>query len=404
MKIERLNADFGNSTDNFLADSFYYEILACVAELSKEEANSVFTNKVEDVEDLLDRLLISTNIDGEDRYFLVGNIAKNNPYANAHVGQMHDKIKSDIPYVIFLAAMAYYYKVKNPNGENVAEIEIDQMKMMLPIWLLKKEEKFSNGQSKMANRFIGEHKVTLLTAGMETELTIKVENAKCYIESEVGRWAIKYKITNDMDKDVTIIEKRAEAKKFDDVETVLIDIGGGSTDAVRLAKGLSTPVSKDSFQVIQIQPFLGRLEKLLKEKLIERFSDLRSLETFIVENYTNSKYILKNPNTGKKYDLTEPITEMLQEYADLLVYKVMETFSSSKGVIKYIYFGGLAPILAPYIKDCVERMTNEDIAENNHHILNELITEDSSEVFRPAARTLNVTALEILSLNERKNK
>lgn len=405
MKLERLNADFGNSTNNFLVDSYYFELPTSVVEVSKEKAEGHFTNTVDEVGDLLDRLLISTPIDGVERYFLVGKLAENNPYSNSHVGRMHDKIKSDIPYVAFLAGLAYYYKVKNENGENVAEIEIDNMKMMLPIWLLKKEDKFSIGQIKMANRFLGEHSVNLLTNGMETELTIKVANAKCYIESEVARWALKYKMVNDKDNNATVIEKRLESRKFDDNETVLVDIGGGSTDAVLLAKGLNTPVSKDSFQVIQITPFLGRLDILLKEKLIEHFADLRNLEQFIVENFKNQKYILRNKNTGAKYDLTDPIVDMLREYAELLVFKVMEPFqSNSKGVLKFIYFGGEAPILAPYIKDCVKEMTNEEIMENNHHFLSELLEDDNSEIFKPTARTINLAALEILSLNERKSR
>ncbi|MGG0888974.1 hypothetical protein [Cytobacillus horneckiae] len=404
MKIERFNSDFGNSTNNFLVDSYYFEIPTCVVEISKEKAESHFTNTVDEVQDLLDRLLISTTIDDVERYFLVGKLAEDNPYSNSHVGKMHDKINSVIPLAVFLAGVAYYHKIKNDDGENVAEIEIDNMKMMLPIWLLKKEDKFSIGQTKMSNRFLGEHTVRLMTSGMETELTVKVKNSKCYIESEVARWALKYKMINDKEKNATAIQKRVESRKFDDNETVLVDVGGGSTDAVLLTKGLNTPVSKDSFQVIQITPFLGRLEKLLKEKLIEYFTDLRSLEKFIVANYKNQKFILRNQNTGDKYDLTEPIVDMLKEYAELLVYKVMEPFNNnSKGVLKFIYFGGEAPILSPYIKESVKKLTNEEIMENNHHFLGELLEDDKSEIFKPAARTINLASLEILSLNERKS-
>ncbi|NWO12690.1 hypothetical protein [Virgibacillus sp.] len=401
MEIKRLNADFGNSTNNFLIDSYYFEIPTCVAEISKEQAEGVFTNSVEDVDDLLDRLLISTVLNDEEHYYMVGKLAENNPYANTHVGKMHDKIESNIPYAVFLAAMAYFHKLKGE--KEIAEIKVDSMKMMLPIWLLKKEDKFSIGQSKMQNRFMGEHNVKLLTAGMETELTINVERSKCYIESEVGRWALKYKMANDQEKEVTAIEKRLESKMFDNHNTVLVDIGGGSADAVLLAKSLNTPVSKDSFQVIQIVPFLGRLESLWKEKLLEHFTDLRSLEKFIVANYKNQKYVLKNQNTGEKFDLTEPIVEMLREYSKLLVYKVMEAFNNkTKDALKFVYFGGEAPILSPYIKEAVEQMTNEEIMENNHYFLSGLIDGDESEIFKPTARTINLSALEILSLNELK--
>lgn len=400
MKIESFKADFGNSTANFLIDSYYFEIPTCVVEVTKEQAEGIFTNTVEDTADLLDRLLISTDIENEERFFMVGKLAETSPFANSHVGKMHDKIKSNIPYALFLAALAYTYKINEDSETSSSSIEVDVMKMMLPIWLLKKEDKFSIAQSKMVNRFVGEHSVKLLTTGMETELTISINNAKCHIESEVGRWALKYKIVNNKEQGITVIQKRAEARKFDDYETVLVDIGGGSTDAVLLAKGLNTPVSKDSFQVIQVEPFLGRLEKLLKEKLLEHFSDLRSLEKFIVDNYVTQQYVLKNNNTGEKSNLTEQIVQVLQEYADILVYKVMDSFKSN-GTLKFIYFGGEAPILEPYIKVSVQRITNEEIMENNHYFLNDLLEENKEEVFRPTARTINLTALEILSLSEK---
>ncbi|MDM5335809.1 hypothetical protein QUF84_00665 [Fictibacillus enclensis] len=402
MNVERFLADFGNSTSNFLVDGYYFEIPTCVAEISKEEAEGYFTNAVEDVDDLLDRLIISTVVNNEEKYYMVGKLAKLNPYANSHVGKMHDKITSPIPYAVFLAAVSYYYRLKNNNGENKAEIEIDSELMMLPIWLLMEETKFSVAQNKMAQRFEGDHNVILLTKGMETELTIKVKQTKCYIESEVARWALKYKLINDEENNATRIDKRKEAKTFDDAETVFVDIGGGSTDAVLLAKGLNTPTSKESFKVINVDPYLGRLDKLLKEKLIRHFKDLRRLENFIVENYSNQKYILKNENTGEKQDITLPITEMLKEYAKLLVYKVSEAFNTDGERKKYVYFGGEAPILAPYIKEAVKQATNEDILERNHFFLNELL-DDDAEIFKPTARTINLAALEILSLNARKS-
>jgi len=400
MNISRFNADFGNSTSNFLSDSYYFEIPTCVVEVTKEQADGLFPNAIEDTADLLDRLLISTTISGEERFFMVGKLAETSPFANSHVGKMHDKISSNIPYATFLAAMTYAYKINS--NDNAGKIEVENMKMMLPIWLLKKEDKFSIAQTNMVNRFTGEHTVKLLTVGMETELTINVKNAKCYIESEVGRWALKYKVINDKEKGSTVIEKRTEARKFDSNETVLVDIGGGSTDATLLAKGLGTPVSKDSFQVVQIDPFLGHLEKLLKEKLIQHFSDLRSLEKFIVNNYVTQQYILKNPNTGEKHDLTNKIVQALEDYSKVLVYQVMKSFDgNTKEALKFVYFGGEAPILEPYIKECVKHSTNEDIMENNHYFLSDLLEETIDEVFRPTARTINLAALEILSLSEK---
>ncbi|WP_382549279.1 hypothetical protein [Streptomyces sp. NPDC057131] len=401
MKIERMNIDFGNSTNNCLFDGYYFEFPTSVVEVPKGKADSILTNSIESTEDLKNRLLVSTTVDGEERFYMVGKLAEDNPYSNSHVGHMHNKISSHIPYVTFVTSLAYYFKINSTEETGSAEIDIENMKMMLPLWLLKKEEKFSIAQSKMVKRFVGEHAVKLHTPGMETELTIKVKNAKCFNESEVARWALNYKIVNNPEDKGTKIVKREEAEIFKNNETVLNDIGGGSTDVVLLSEGLSAPISKDSFQVIQITPYLGQLEKLLKEKLLEHFSDLRNLENFIVKNYHKQKYVLSNPNSGKEYDLTQPIVEMLREYAELLVFKVMQPFSSnSKRELFYIYIGGETPILKPYIQQAVVKLTNENIMEKNHLFLEDYLVKDENEVIVPTARTINLIALEILSLNE----
>ena len=70
---------------------------------------------------------------------------------------MHDKIKSNIPYVSFLGAVAYYSSLNSTKEDN--QIEIEYMSTMLPIWLLKREEKFSTAQRQMEARFLGEHTV-----------------------------------------------------------------------------------------------------------------------------------------------------------------------------------------------------------------------------------------------------
>lgn len=402
MKIGRLNMDFGNSTNNCLVDGYYFEFPTTVVELSKEDAESMLTNASESKNDLKNRLLVSTIIDGEEKYFMVGKLAEDNPYSNSHVVHMHDKIKSNIPYVSFVTSLAYYYKINSEEHDDKGQIEVENMKMMLPIWLLKKEKQFSVAHSKMVERFVGEHKVKLCTPGFETEVTIKVENAKCYNESEVARWALSYKIINNPEKNGIEIVKREEAEIFKEHQVALNDIGGGSTDVVLLSEDLNAPIKRDSFEVIQITPYLGMLEKLLKEKLLEHFTDLRHLEKFIVDNYNKQKYILKNANSGKEFDLTEPIVESLREYAKLLSYKIMQPFSSnSKKELYYIYFGGEAPILKKYIQEAVANLTNEKIMEKNHLFLEDYLVKDDNEVIIPNARTINIIALEILSLNER---
>lgn len=401
MDIKRLNCDFGNSTNNFMVDGYYFEMPTNVVEISEKEASEMFVSAITEPKELLNRLVISTKFQDKEKFYLVGEFAEKSKLSNLHVNTMHDKIKSVIPYASFLGAIAYYTNLKSGKDDNV--VNIDYMSMMLPIWLLKREEKFSIAESQMEKRFLGEHEVKIITLGMEKAIKINVEKAKCRIESEVARHAIKYKLVSD-DKSVIRIEKREELiNKFNDYEAVLCDIGGGSTDAVILGKALTAPKARDSFKVIDIEPFLGSLEILRKEKLLQYFHDLGALEKFIVANYKDQKYILKDENIGEQFDFTDTIKEMLQEYSDMLILQIFNTFKTKDKVIKFIYFGGESPVLKPYIKVSLREHMTEQAAENNHFFLDEILEEDKKEIFRPTARTINLSALEILSIDEMRN-
>ncbi|WP_416827563.1 hypothetical protein [Ectobacillus polymachus] len=401
MKIIRFNADFGNSTSNFLVDGYYIECPTNVVELSKQEAERHFTDVLTDPKDLLGSMLLSTTIGSETKYFLVGEAAEYSMQANSHVGRMHDKMKSHIPYIIFLSTIAYYHALHN-QSEADTSIEIESMHMMLPIWLLKREEKFSTAQNMMEQRFLTDHGVTIWTPGMSKELHITVHHAKCKIESEVARHAIKYKMMKQDEEGKMInIVKRREAEQFQNYKVVLVDIGGGSTDAVKLSKGLTSPKDRDSFQVIDIVPFLGYLEDFRKEKLLEKFKELRALETFIVSHYKSQTYKLNNENTGQSYDLTNMFQETLSKYAASLEAAVLNAFiSTNKEPLKFIYIGGESPILEPYIRNSLLHHMTLHAAEQNHFFLHEIIEYDEYEVFAPTPRTINLCALEILSLNE----
>ena len=402
MNIKRFNADFGNSTNNFMADGYYFEFPTNVIEISEETADKIFVSPISEHKDLLDRLMISTVIDGTTHYYLVGEISEMSKLSNHHVTQMHDKIKSAILFVSFLAAVAYYNAISSDMEDNLVEIE--NMSTMLPIWILKREQKFSIAQKKMEGKFIGVHDVKVHTLGIQKEIVIYVNNIKCKIESEVARYAIKYKmVSEENDRNTIAIEKRS-VLEFQNNSVVLVDIGGGSTDAVKLGKGLASPLSRESFQVIDIEPFLGQLEKLRREKLLEYFHDLHSLEKFIVQNYKLQKYVFENENNGDKYDFTEQITELLKEYSSTIVSKLLSAFKPiGSEVIKFIYFGGEAPILQEFIKKTLLNHMNEQFARSNHLFLSDVILEDKKEVFKPTSRTINLTALEILSINDTNN-
>ncbi|WP_431818883.1 hypothetical protein [Bacillus pumilus] len=388
MNISRFNVDFGNSMYMNLIDGYFFELPTNVVEIKKEVAEGKFTTQIDNPADLKDRLLISTEIDEVERYFLVGEIAEKEVLGNNHINKLHNKVESHIPYVTFLAATAYYYSnydaikksgVKSNDQNMDNHVEIEYFQTMLPIWLLKKLNKFSEMQEKMVKRFLGVHTVKILTLGMENEIEITVKDAACRIESEVARWAIK--------KDFELNDNE-EAKQFKDYDVVACDLGGGTDDLALLPAGLKAPKDRDSFISNTEAPFLVHLERLRKDKLLEHFESVRELEKFIYTNIQKTKMIRTDGNTGKTYDLTDIIKNSLIEYAEIKITQVENAFTPPKDkVYKYLYFGGVAEILKEAISEVTREKYNAEISEANH-----IVAED--------ARMLNLYGLEVLSRDE----
>ncbi|MDM8365656.1 ParM/StbA family protein [Bacillus thuringiensis] len=381
MKISMMNKDSGNSLDMNLIDGYYVEIPTNVVEISKDETESHFVATINNPKELLSRLLISTTIPGEDneRYFLVGDEAAKHALANNHVNKLHDKITSHIPYVMFLSAVSFYHAINEQRESDDDTVEIEYFQTMLPIWLLKRTAKFSEAQNAMAERFTGEHQVTIHTPGMERTLKIDVEKASCRIEGEIARLGIKKNFE---------LEDREEARQFDNNDTVLVDIGGGTIDLVLSPAGLKSPKNRDSMQPIDKLAYLSHIEKLRKEKFLEYFSDLRSFETFIVNNFQKPKMELVDGNTGKRVDLTDKIQSSLKEFAKILILKIQDVMPApADKIYKYIYFGGVAPILETSIHEVIEEMYGAEIAQANH-------------IFLPDSRKLNLYGLEVKSRGE----
>ncbi|MED3932892.1 hypothetical protein ABEY43_29350 [Priestia megaterium] len=378
MKISRFNKDCGNSVDMNIMDGYLFDFPTNVVELQKDAADSFFTDAVTSPEEFKKRILLSTTIEGEEkeRYFLVGDIAASQLLANNHINKLHNKITSHIPYITFLAAIAYYHALHAKDKKDNT-IEIDYFSTMLPIWLLKKESTFGAAQKAMANRFLGDHSFTVHTPGFENTLKVLVEESACLKEGESARFALK--------KDLTL-QDREDANEYVECETVMVDIGGGSIDVVILPEGLKAANSRESFQSIEGIPYLAHIDKLRKEKFLELFTDLRAFDQFILDNYSKQKFVLKNENTGESIDLTSTIKSSLREYVEILLAKLNDVAPPPANKLrKYVYCGGVAPTLEVAIMNSMREKIGEERTEKYHKV-----PQDS--------RHLNLFGLEIRSI------
>jgi len=102
MDIKRQNVDFGNSVFQTLVDGYYFEIPTNVVEITREKADGHFPSTFHDPQSLLQSLLISTTIDGVEKYYLVGDSAEKQVLGNSHINKLHDKTESEIPYSNFM--------------------------------------------------------------------------------------------------------------------------------------------------------------------------------------------------------------------------------------------------------------------------------------------------------------
>jgi hypothetical protein len=377
-KIKRFNKDSGNSIEQFMVNGYYFELTTNVVELSVKEANAHFTSRIDDPKEFLKNVLISSVIDDRERFFLIGEAAENHQLGNKHIAKLHNKVESEIPYICFLAGVAYYH-VLHAESPDQSNVEIDYFSTMLPIWLLKKADKFSDMQEQMAARFRGEHNVTIFTPGAERTLSIKVATSKCRIEGADARWAIKKNFR---------LENNDLANQFNDFDTLMHDIGAGTCDLAFLPAGLKAPKNRDALQSLTDISYLKHIEKLRTEKLLEFFPDVRSLEKFIYENIDKSEMRLLDGKSGKTTDLTKVIHESLRNYAEIYNAKIENTFPLPQGkMYKNVYLGGNGAVLQKFIEEVIAEKYGEEIQQQYH-------------IFLPDARKLNLYALEILSLNE----
>lgn len=377
--IETFNCDFGNSVTASIVNhsNNILEIPTAVLELSQRAAKGYFPDNV-DAEDFRNAILIEY----QGKYYLVGKAASLKVGNDEHISELHKKSKSDIPYIMFLATIATHLVENNLEGN---EVEIKYFSTMLPIFELLEGDTFNEKLEEMAKRFLGEHNFKIATTGQEREITVKVNTSKCYSESYVAKFAIQYK--SDLTKNEEAISRYANH------HVILVDIGGGTYDLVHLYPGLKKPKSKEDFKTLTDIPYLGKLKEMREGKLRSYFQSSRELEEFIVRHYKERKFEWVDGKTGKKEDLTEYIDSELKEYSRQALKLIQNAFPRLEQgqFYKYVYFGGVAPILSNAFKECLEEQFDPDFVQEYHH-------------FEPSktARFLNLYGLENISKNEMK--
>ncbi len=383
LKIERFNTDAGNSITASIINGNVQpveEIPTAVVQLADNKAKDYFPDKISKNE-LRKSILLKVN----GQCYLVGDVARRVMGNDLHInGELHSKVKSNIPYIMWLATIAVYDAENNQTNEEDTEISIDYFSTMLPIFELQSAEKFSMVKEEMAERFIGEHSFEVLTTGCEKKITVKVERSKCYEESLVAKYAIQYK---------TNLDANPAATKFMGFRTILVDLGGGTIDVVLLGTALDKPKKRSDFKTITEAPFLGLIKELREGALRSYFKSARELETFIVRNFNNNSYIWEDSKTGETVDLSTIIQTALRNYTDEIISIVLNMYPTlEQGErYKYVYFGGVAPILSKYIIEALQKRYTENVVKEYHHIEPD-----------HTSRFLNLYGLETISIQNTK--
>jgi len=382
MRIKRWICDFGNSINQQLIDGQYFEMPSSIYEIDAREAHGIFAETVHK-EQLLKQLVIRVIIDGQDRYFKVGEKAKSEILADAHIYKLHDKTESLTVFVTWLAGIAFYHARLYPviDAEETIQIDVDYFFTLLPVWLVRKADKFSQMLTKMADRFKVPSEVQLLTSGFERTLHISVVQSVCRVEGETARFALKYDLE---------LNELESAKKYSAAHVVINDLGGQSQDLSKLQPNLQGAQSVDDFDSCTDQSYLSMLEKLRTRKLMTHFQDVRALETFILDNVSTNRFIYIDPISKEESDFTEIIQRELTEFARIAMQKALTTFKFSHGQsVYYVHIGGVNQILEAYMRDALVNVLGEVIVNEFH-------------VFPADSRKLNVYSGEILAKSEMK--
>ncbi|QKS46864.1 hypothetical protein HUB94_20490 (plasmid) [Paenibacillus cellulosilyticus] len=347
-----------------------------IAELKESEFKGLFAHDVS--QEMLHEQIVISFMDGEKkRYFKVGEKAKADLLGNEHIFKLHDKTESVTVRALWMGGIAFYHAHKRPEQSNET-IELGYMGTLVPVWLLKKASSFKEKIAQMEKQFQTQT-FELITAGYVRTITINVHQVRCRVEGETARYALKYDLEQNL---------KEEAKKFKTAYVVIDDIGGQSQDLCKLQPDLGRAQTANDFASVTDQSFLTVLESFRKDKLMDVFSDVRTLETFIYEHVKERKFVYIDPITRKEKDLTAIIEPMLQTFSEYAMQKALQAFYFSYGqTVYYVHIGGVCHVLKFYMMSYLKEALGEDVATTYH-------------IFPEESRKLNIYACEIIAKNE----
>jgi plasmid segregation protein ParM len=301
-------------------------------------------NEMKVAKDLLNNLIVTIETpeinNGTPTTYYVGSYATTtgNVLKNIEVGAVNSKINSPIPLVNTLANLAGYAVQKAYEEESLEdELTVDvDMVTALPVTEYSKEQ-----AATFANRFIGQHIVTVYIATRKVRVKLNIEYVKTLPEGVTTAHFLNSGKNKELFKEFSEDYKISLADvDFKDKKILHIAIGEGTTE-YPLTNGIS-------FNPHFIEGSANGVGHAIN-KILPEFRQEKSLSKFSRQEFSN---VLKD-KTHKYYDdAIEMIQDPLEEQADLILDMAQQQVSRANNEIDYIcVYGGGSILMKPYLKE-----------------------------------------------------
>lgn len=304
-----------------------------------DELNEMYVAK-----NLLDNLIVTIETDeinnGTPTTYYVGTYATTtgNILKNIEVGAVNSKIESDVPLVNTLANLAGFAVQKAYEAENIEDeltVNVD-MATALPVTQYTQEQ-----GALFANRFIGQHIVTVYVATRKVRVKLNIEYVKTIPEGvTTSHFLVSGKnkeLYKELAEDYNISLNDID---FNDKKILHIAIGEGTTE-YPLTKGIG-------FKTHFIEGSPNGVGHAINA-ILPTFIKEKSLSKFSRQDFSN---ILKDPTHKYYEDAVEIIQDSLEEQAVLILDMAKQQVSRANNEIDYIcVYGGGSILMKPYLKN-----------------------------------------------------